>query len=344
MTKPGAGAVALFVLALSCATGAAVADDVADFYRGKTIVMTIGSSAGGGYDALSRAVARFLPGHIPGAPAVVTRNQPGAGGVLAAKYLYTIAPRDGTAMGLLRNLAPLEPLFGTREADYDATKFNWLGTLAVETGLVIVWRDSPFKSIEDMRAREFLSAADGVSSQPAFYSRLLNELLGTKIRVVAGYAGQNEAYLAIEQHEVDSFGVTYWSSLTSTKQEWLRDGKIRVLLQFGPVREPALKDVPYAPDMAASAEDRELFRAAYAPLTLGRPFVLPPDVPPERVAALRKAFGDMIADPRFRAEADRLGLLVDNPRTGAQLQEELERLYAMPPARLERLRALARAR
>lgn len=342
MVRSGTLIAALF--AFAAASLAARADEVADFFRGKTINMTIGSSVGGGYDTLSRAVARFLPRHIPGSPTIVTRNMPGAGGILAAKHIYSLAPRDGTAMGLLRNLVPLEPLFGTQQAEYDATKFNWLGTLAVETGLLIVWHDSPFRSIDDVRQREFLAAADGVSSQPAFYSRVLNELLGTKIRVVAGYAGQNEAYLAIEQREVDSFGITYWSSLTSTKQEWLRDKKIRILLQYGPVREAALKDVPYAPDMVKSEEDRLLFRAAYGPLTLGRPFVLPPEVPAERVAALRKAFVDMIADPEFRSEADKLGLLVDNPRTGEQLQEELARLHAMPAAQLERLRKLAQAR
>jgi tripartite-type tricarboxylate transporter receptor subunit TctC len=320
------------------------AESVADFFRGKSINLLIGASAGGGYDTLSRAVARYLPKHIPGNPTIITRNMPGAGGITAANTLYSMSPRDGTAMGLLRNLVPFEPIFGTPQAEYDATKFNWLGTLAVETGLLIVWHNSRFKTIDDARRMEIVAAVDSVNSQPAFYSRVINELLGTRIKIVAGYPGQNEAYLAIENGEVDTFGITYWSSLTSTKQDWLRDKKIRVLLQYGPTREADLAGVPYGPDLVTSPEDRMLFEAAYSPLTLGRPFVLPPDVPTERVEAFRTAFTQMERDPEFRAEANSIGLQIDSPRTGQELQDELRKIYAMPPDVLDRLRRLALAR
>lgn len=332
----------LLLIGLGWGTSAA-ADPVADFYKGKSITLMIGASAGGGYDTLARAVARYLPRHIPGSPNVVPSNVPGAGGIVAIKNLATISQRDGTVIGLMRNEVPLDPLFGTEEADYDPTKLNWLGTLSVETGLLIVWHTSPFMTIEDAKQREMTAGADGVTSEPAFFSRVLNELLGTKIKVIAGYPGQNEAYLAIERGELDTFGVTYWSSLTSTKQDWLRENKIRILLQYGPIKEAALKDVPYGPDLVTSNEDKLLFRAAYGPLTLGRPFALPPEVPADRVAALRKAFMDMIADKDFRAEADKLGLQVDNPRSGEQLQKEMGRLYAIPKDVLERLRRLAQA-
>ena len=334
-----AGMAALLVL-----ISPARADVAAEFFRGKTISMIIGSSAGGGYDTLSRAVSRHLPKHIPGNPTIVTRNIPGAGGITAANNLFSTAPRDGTTMGLLRNLVPFEPIFGTEQANYDATKFNWLGTLSVETGLLIVWHDSKFKSINDAKSMEMIAAADSINSQPAFYVRVLNELLGTNIKVVAGYPGQNEGYLAIENGEVDSWGVTYWSSLTSTKSDWLRGNKIRILLQYGPNREPALKDVPYGPDLVKNAEDRMLFEAAYSPLTLGRPFVLPPEVPTDRVAAFRRGFSDMLLDPEFIAEAQHLGLQIDSPRTGDELQDELKRIYSMPQKVLERMRKLALAR
>lgn len=320
------------------------ADEIADFYRDKTLTMVVGSAPGGGYDTLARAVSNHLPRHIPGSPSIITKHMPGAGGIQAIKHVYALAPRDGTTLGLMRNMVPIEPLLGTPQADYDATKLNWLGTLAVETGLMIVWHTSPFNSIQDVRQKEFTVAADGGNSQSYFFSRLFNEILGTKIKVVGGYKGQGEAFLAIERGEVDSFGITYWSALTSARQQWLKENKIRILLQYGPVKVKELAHVPYGPDLVKNEEDRQLFRAAYSPLTLGRPFVLPPDVPPARVAAIRKAFMAMIADPVFVADAARQGLLIDSPMTGEQLQDELARIYAMPKTVLDRLKRLAHER
>ena len=340
------------IRAFACATalGAALAgapaaaDPVADFYRGKTMTMVISSSAGGGYDALSRTIARHITKHIPGQPTMVPRNMPGAGGIVANKFLAVTAPRDGLVVGGLQNNAPLEPLFGTKEADYDPTKMHWLGTPSVEVGLLFVWHTSPFKTLEDVKVREMTAGASGVNSGPAFYSRIMNELLGTKIKVIAGYPGQNEAYLAIERGEIDTYGLTMWSSLTSVKKQWLAENKVRVLLQYGPEKEPALKGVPYGDDLITNEEDKLLFRAAYGPLTLGRPFVAPPDVPADRVAALRKAFMDMIKDPDFRTEADKQGLLIDSPRSGEQLQEEIRRLYATPQHIVDRLRRIYHVR
>ena len=322
----------------------ALADPIADFYKGKTMSMVISSGAGGGYDALARTVGRHIGKHIPGNPNVVPRNMPGAGGIIATKHLFTQAARDGSVMGIVQNNAPLEPLFGTKEADYDATKLNWIGTPSLETGLLIVWHTSKFKTIDDVRHSEMTAGASGVNSAPAFYSRVLNELLGTKIKVIAGYPGQNEAYIAIERGELDTYGTTFWSSLTSTKQGWIRDKLIRILVQYGPVKEPDLKDVPYGPDLVKSEEDRQLFEAAYGPLSLGRPFLMPPEIPADRLAAVRKAFMEMIKDADFRNEAEKLGLQIDNPRSGEQLQAEVDRLYRTPPQVVERLRRIAQAK
>ena len=323
---------------------AAHADPVADFYSGKQISLVISSGAGGGYDKLSRTVARHIGKHIPGQPNVVPRNMPGAGGIVASKHLYSSAARDGSVMGGVQNNAPLEPLFGTKAADYDSTKLNWIGTPSLETGLLIVWHTSKFKTIDDLRKYEMTAGASGVNSAPAFYSRLLNELLGAKIKVIAGYPGQNDAYLAIERGELDTYGTTFWSSLTSTKQNWIRDKQIRILLQYGPVKEPALKDVPYGPDLVKNEEDKQLFEAAYGPLTLGRPFLMPPEIPADRLAAVRKAFMEMIKDPDFRKEAEKTGLQIDNPRSGEQLQADIERLYRTPPKVVERLRRIAQGK
>ena len=342
-----ANAPAACVLAMSLSglfIVAAAADPVADFYKGKTISMVISSGAGGGYDTLARTVARHIGKHVPGNPNLVPRNMPGAGGIVASKHMYTQAARDGTVMGTVMNNAPLEPLFGTKEADYDATKLNWIGTPSLETGLLIVWHTSKFKTIEDARQHEMTAGASGVNSAPAFYSRLLNELLGTKIKVIAGYPGQNEAYIAIERGELDTYGTTFWSSLTSTKQNWIKGNLIRILVQYGPVKEPELADVPYGPDLVKNEEDRLLFEAAYGPLTLGRPFLMPPEIPADRLTAVRKAFMDMIKDPDFRSEAEKLGLQIDNPRSGEQLQADVERLYRTPPHIVERLRRIAQAK
>jgi tripartite-type tricarboxylate transporter receptor subunit TctC len=328
--------------AVVAAASVASADPVADFYRGKTVSMIVSSSAGGGYDVLSRAIARYMPKHLPGNPQIIVRQMPGAGGIVATKYLYSSALRDGTVIGGVQNNAPLEPLFGTKEADYDATRLNWLGTPSLETGTIFVWADNPrFKTFEDMKHNEMSAGASGVNSAPAFYSRLLNELLGTKIKVIAGYPGQNEAYLAIERGELDTYGVTFWSSLTSTKQQWIRDKKIKVLIQFGPVKEDEIKDAPFGPDLVKNEEDKLLFEAAYGPLSLGRPFLMPPDIPPDRLKAMRDAMFATFKDPEFIEEANKLKLQVDRPRHGEQLQADIERLYRTPPRVVERLRKIA---
>ena len=328
-----------FAVALTPA--AAMADPVSDFYKGRNVSMVVSSSAGGGYDLLSRTIARHLPKHIPGAPQIIVRNMPGAGGIVAAKYLYTSAPRDGSVLGSVQNNVPYEPLFGTKQADYDPNRLNWLGTPAVETAALFVWHDSKFKTIEDLRTMEMSAGASGVNSGPAFYSRILNELIGAKMKVIAGYPGQNEAYIAVERGEIDTYGLTMWSSLISTKQQWLRDKKIRILLQYGPERDADLPDVPYAPDLVKNPEDRLLFEAAYGPLAAGRPFLMPPDIPADRLAAMRAAFMKTFRDGAFQADAKAVNLLVDKPRSGEQLQEEIARAYRAPPNVIERLRKIA---
>lgn len=332
------------LLLAACASAAVSVNsakaDVAEFYTNKNISMVISSGNGGGYDALARTVGRHITKHIPGHPNVVPRNMPGAGGIVASKHLYSSAARDGSVMGIVMNNAPLEPLFGTKEADYDATRLNWIGTPSLETGLLISWHTSKFKTIEDAKKFEMTAGASGVNSAPAFYSRLLNELLGTKIKVIAGYPGQNEAYIAIERGELDTYGTTFWSSLTSTKQNWLKDKQINILLQYGPIKEADLKNVPYGPDLVKNEEDKLLFQAAYGPLTLGRPFLMPPEIPADRLAAVRKAFMEMIKDAEFRSDAEKLGLQIDNPRSGEQLQADINSLYQTPPRVIERLRRI----
>jgi tripartite-type tricarboxylate transporter receptor subunit TctC len=201
--------------------------------------------------------------------------------------------------------------------------------------------DAPIMTLADARKMEMTAGASGANSTPSFYARLLNELLGTKIKVIAGFPGQNEAYLAMERGEIDSYGVTFWSSLTSTKPQWLPEKKIRILVQYGPEKETDLPDVPFGPDLIKNEDDRLLMEAAYAPLAAGRPFVAPPGLPADRTAALRKAMLDTFKDPDFLSEAARQQLQVDKPRSGEQIQAQIKRVYEMPPSVAERLRKIA---
>lgn len=317
------------------------AQPAAGYYRGQSISMVVSSSAGGGYDTLSRAVAKFLGRHIPGNPSVIVRNMPGAGGILAMNYLANVAPRDGLTIGQVQNNTPFEPMFGTKEASYDATKMIWLGTPSVETALLIVWHTSPVITIEDARRVPMTAGASGANSTPSFYARLLNELLGLKLKIIPGYPGQNEAFLAMERGELDTYGDTFWSALTSTKPDWISENKVRILLQYGPQKEAALPDVPYGPDLVASDDDKKLFEAAYAPLAAGRPFVAPPGVPAERSAALRAGLVATFKDPDFLAEAARTHLIINQPISGETMQEEIARVYQMPQRIIERLRRIA---
>jgi tripartite-type tricarboxylate transporter receptor subunit TctC len=330
-----------FLLLAGGAIQTAIADPVEDFYRGKTISIVVGSSAGGGYDALSRVAARYLGGHIPGNPTVIVRDMPGAGGIVATSYIANVAPRDGLTIACVLANTPFEPLLGTKEATYDATKLSWLGTPSVETGLLAVWYASPIKTLDDARKTEMTAGVTGTNSEPALFARLLNEVLGLKIKVIPGFPGQNDAYLAMERGELDTVGTILWSSLTSTKPEWIRDKKIRILLQYGPEKEAALPDVPYGPDLVSNADDKLLFEAAYAPLSVGRPFVAPPDLPPERAAALRAGILATFRDPQFLAEADKQNMEVDKPISAESLQARIAHVYQMPPRILERLRGIA---
>ena len=320
---------------------AAKAQSAADFYKGRTVTMMIGSAPGGGYDAMGRAVSRHIGKHIPGNPVVVVQNMSGAGGIIPTNYLFKMAAKDGSLIGTVNNTTPFEPLIGTKEASYDPTQFNWLGTPSVEVGLVAVWRESPIRTLDDLKAKESTMGSSGANSTPSFYARLLNELLGAKMKIVVGYPGQNEAFLAMERGELDGYPSTFYSALTSTRPEWLRDKKVRVLIQYGPQRQPELGETPFLPDLLTKPEDKALAQVAFAALALGRPFLMPPGVPADRVATMRKALMDVFTDKEFIAEAEKLQLSVGSVRTSEQLQKEIADAYKSPPELVARLRRLA---
>ncbi len=328
---------------ITATASAATAAPPDEFYRGKTVSLVVGGSEGGGYDSLGRAIGRYIGRHIPGGPTVVVRDMPGAGGLVATNYLYNSAEQDGSVIGLVENSTPLAPLLGTAEARYDAVKFNWLGTPSVETGLVLVWHSVPVNSVDDLKTYAATMGASGTHSTQAFFTRLLNATLGTTMKVVNGYKGLNDTFLAMERGEIDGSPSVFYSALTSTRPTWLPDHSVKAVVQYGAERLQALADVPFAADLVTGADDKLLLQAAFAPLALGRPLAMPPNVPAERVDAIRRALADTFADPAFVADAEKTGLIVNAPRGGAQLQDVIAQAYAMPPRVLDRLRALDRA-
>ena len=339
------GRVLAFVM-VSCTVlnMSSVAQEADTFYRGKTITLVLSSAVGGGYDAMSRILALHLSRHIPGEPTIVVSNMPGAGGISATNYLFSVAPKDGTVIGGVQNNTPFEPLFGTSQAQYIPTEFNWLGTPSVETGLIAVWHTVDVDSIEALMTNEIIVGSTGASSTPTFYAKLINETLHTRMRIIVGYPGQVDAFNAMERGELDGVPSIFYSSLIATKPDWLRENKVKLLLQYGPEREPDLPDVPFVMDIVTDPDDLALLRAGFAALALGRPYLLPPNVPEDRVALIRKAFMDTFNDEAFRRDANRIGLDATDPRSGEQIQEIIDETYGAPPEVIARLRALTSAR
>jgi tripartite-type tricarboxylate transporter receptor subunit TctC len=322
--------------------GAAAADST--FYQGKTIKLVVSSSSGGGYDTYARVIARHMPKLIAGEPIVIVQNMPGAGGVKAGNYLYQVAEKDGTVFGGLQNAVPFEPLMKNKAAHFDPLKFNWLGSPNSEVGLLMLWHTSPVNSLEDATKQQVIVGASGSNSTPAFYARLLNEVFGTKLKLISGYPGQNEAFLAMERSEIEGYPSTFWGSLKATKPDWIRDKQVKILVQYGEKPHPELLEVPVARDLAKKEEDRQLLDVAMAPLVVGRPYVAPPQLPADRLATLSTALMATFRDPGFLAEAQKLQLEVDEkPQTGQDILNVLTRTYNAPKPVLDRLIAIYEA-
>ena len=339
MTRRRCRLLALGIVAGACLPQAK-ADVVAEFYQGRTVTVVVGSNAAGGYDTFARAVARYMGKHIPGSPTLIVRNMPGAGGMTAANFLYNNADKDGSVIGLVQNNTPFEPLFGTKEARYDPVRFNWLGSPSAETAMVLLWHAAPVNSVAELKVREVAVGVSGANSTPAFFTRLLNATLGTRMKPINGYPGQNDVLLAMERREIDGHPSAFFSSVRSTRPTWLRDKTAKAIVQYGAEKLAELPDVPFAPDLVGNDGDRLVMQAAFAPLALGRPLLMPPGVAAERVAALRAAFAATMADPDFLAEGERVGLGLNAPRSGEQIQEVVERAYRSPPRVIDRLRQL----
>jgi tripartite-type tricarboxylate transporter receptor subunit TctC len=307
----------------------AAADPVADFYRGKTITLTVGYSAGGGYDTYARILAHHMGRHIPGQPTIVVQNAPGAGSMRAANTIYNVAPKDGTAFGMFGRGIALEPLIGTSPAQFEATKFLWLGSGTEEAAVVVIRAEKSIKTWADMLTKPFTVGGEGTGSDPDAYALMLKNVFGVKLRLISGYPGTTEMALAVERGEVDGRASWSWSSLKSLKPDWIAQKKINIPVQLNLHKSPDLPDVPLIGDFAKSERERQILKLVLSRQTMGRPFMAPPGLPTDRAAALRTAFDQTMKDPAFIAEARARGQEV-NPVSGQEIEALLTELYATP--------------
>jgi tripartite-type tricarboxylate transporter receptor subunit TctC len=306
-----------------------------DFYRGKTINIMVGFGPGGGYDIYARMLARHLGKHIPGNPSVVVQNMEGAGGVRAANHVYNVAPKDGTVIAGVNQGAAMFKLLGGKGAQYDPAKFQWLGSMAASNNTVYVWHTSGIKTLDDAKTREVSMAGSGVISDANIYPAVFNALLGTKFKVISGYTGTNDSNLALERGEVEGRGGGAYSSLVSTRPDWLRDDKVKILAQIGFEKEPDLKDVPLLLDVVKSEEERQIATVVTLPTAIGYNYWVAPEVPAERVEVLRTAFMAALKDEALLAEAKKQSLEI-RPKTGQELEAMVKKAAETPKPILEK--------
>jgi tripartite-type tricarboxylate transporter receptor subunit TctC len=332
-------AVARILLALAAATLLPVCAAAADFYQGKQVTIVVGFTSAGTYDATARLFARHLGKYLPGKPSVIVRNMPGAGSLVAANSLYSSAPKDGTTLGVIGGGVVLEPLLGNAQANYDPRRFNWIGGRTRDNFLCLVWHTVPVQTLQDVTRRETIVGATGPGSRTLTYPKALNELLGTKFKIVPGYPGGNEITLALERGEVEGYCGWALGSIKTRAPDWLRDGKIRPLAQFTLAKTADLPNVPLATELARNDRERQAIEFFAADSVLAWPLMAPPDLPAERLAELRAAFDAMTKDPELLAEAAKQGLDVD-PVSGAEIADLVNRLYRTPPDVLDLVRRI----
>jgi tripartite-type tricarboxylate transporter receptor subunit TctC len=333
------GTVLVALAWLGLGVAAASADAVADFYAGKQVSLVVATPPGGPYDNHARLLARHLGRHIPGNPVIAVENMSGATGMRAANYLYAVAPQDGTVLGNLHNMLPLVEALGQTSVALDPASFNWLGNMTREVGDAIISTKSRVKTIDDAKRIELVMGAAGPMALGAIYPRLMNNVLGTKFRIITGYDGANGVAHAMEQGEVEGGAGDTWFSGQGRTYDWLKAGTIRVLVQIG-TRSPDLPDVPLLVNLADNDSDRELLELFSSPYLIGKPTAVGPRVPPARVAALRAAYAATMSDPEFLADAAQLGITIA-PVSGQELTHLMARLMHLDPALLKRAREVS---
>jgi tripartite-type tricarboxylate transporter receptor subunit TctC len=323
---------------IASATGAC-ADSVEDFYRGKSIDMIIPTSPGGDYDIRARLLARRLSKFIPGHPTIVSRNMPGGLGVAAANHMMKVAPKDGaTIMAIFQNMPSLQATGGAG-VDFDVRKFGWIGNTTNTPNMINSWHTTGIKTIKDVMERELVVGAPGVASTSYIYPAALNAMVGTKFKIVAGYPGGNDVNLAMEKGEVGGRGSNSLASWKSGHPQWISEKKIYFLVQIAPEKSPELPDVQLMADLARNDEDRAVLTFLSADIGISRAFVTTPEAPAERLAALRQAFDQLMADKEFLADADQTRMDI-SPSSGQVAQKLAASILANPPNVIQRAKAL----
>lgn len=312
---------------------------VEQFYRGKTVTVVVGSAAGGGYDLYARLVSRHLGRFIPGNPTVVVQNMPGAGSNRAAGFVAVQAPRDGTTIGTVMASAIMWPLISDQPLQHDPSKLIMIGSANHSVYYCVLRADAPVKTFEETFQKEVIIGTSGEGATLREMPVMLVNVLGVKLRLVGGYTGSRDIILAMERNEVHGMCGMDWSSMLTQRRDWVESGFVRALVQEDLIGHPQLtkNKVPLAINFAKTPSDRQVMEIMYSGNMFGRPYLLPPEVPAERVAALREAFTKMVADKQFLAEAEKAQMEI-SPMTGAQLQDVVAKLYAMPPNVVERLK------
>ena len=333
-----ASMIALALVLAGFAAGTAAAQTPEQFYKGKLLDLEIGYPTGGSNDAYGRLLANHLGRHIPGAPAIVPRNTPGAGSFLAVNRVYANLPKDGTVIALGAPTLALDERLGSQGARFKTAELNFIGRVDSLINIVMMWKASKVKSIADAQMNVSTLSGTGAGSTVSIYPTVLNNVIGTKFKLVMGYRGSNEAMLAMERGEVEGHS-TAWAAVKVAKPAWLRDKTVNIIVQFALKRHPELPDIPTAVELARNDEERAVLSAIMNASEVGTAFFTTPGIPPERLAVLRRAFDDTMKDPDFLAEAQRLRLGV-SPLPGEELQKLVAQVSNLSPALLERVRAV----
>jgi len=313
------------------------------FFEGKQINMVVGSGVGGGYDVYSRLVARHWTKHIPGKPTIVVQNLPAAGSLVAANNMANSYPRDGLTIGQLQNHMAVEPLLGVTgsmaNVKFDARALNWLGSIAKEYALVVAWHTAPIKTFKDTMTREMVLGASGTATSDALYPKMMNEMIGTRFRVIDGYKDNPSMILATETGEIMGRGGWFLSSLLSTQGQQLNEGKLKILAQVALEKHPDLQGVPLVTEFISDPLKRQKLEFSISWLPMGRPFVAPPGVPADRLQILRDSFMATARDPELLAEAKKMNLDI-SPLSGEATQALVEKLYQTPKEVIDGVRTI----
>jgi tripartite-type tricarboxylate transporter receptor subunit TctC len=324
-------------LAMLAAAPAAAQQSVEQFYRGKTVTLYIGFAPGGSYDYYGHEVARYIGRYIPGNPQIVPQSMPGAGSFQAANYLYAVAPKDGTALGIVTQTLALEDALGTPGVRYKANEFNWVGRVTAILEVSPIWHTAKAKTIADAKTIDVPFASTGPGSPSEGYPKLMNAVVGTKFKVITGYPGSSDGLVAMERGEVDTC-LTSWNTIKRTKQDWLKEKKATMLVQYALARSADLPDVPTIVELGKTPDDRQVLAFYASGAALGRSILTTPGVPPERLEALRRAFDAMLKDKDFLADIEKSGSDLESA-TGEETATIVRAAAEAPKSVIERTRA-----